>query len=133
MRAAPAFLDRVSYGKLEHHLAAVDFPDLHVDGYLQAEGRGGEVVDGDMGADRVLAGVEVADQPVAARVLDVAHHLRRGVDHAFLAHEGDAAAFIDEDFLGEGKPAPQGSLHGALKPARSTAFFIAPRSTCAVS
>jgi hypothetical protein len=67
-----------------------------------------------MRADRVLAGVEVADQPVAAGVLDVAHHLGGGVDHPLLAHEADAARLVYENFFRERKIFPQRCLHGAL-------------------
>ena len=63
--AAADFLDGVLDRELEHHLAPVDLGDRHVDGDLEADGRGGEVVDGDVGADRVLAFVEVlAECPI---------------------------------------------------------------------
>ena len=38
---------------------AVDLDDLGLDGDLQPERRGGEVIDRDVRADRILAGVEV--------------------------------------------------------------------------
>src|SRR5688572_2820222 len=66
------FLDAVLHGKPEYHLAPVDLGDLHADFDFQPHGRGGEMVDRDVRADRVLARVEVLQQEVAAGVLDVA-------------------------------------------------------------
>src|SRR6185436_5279662 len=69
--AAADFLDRILHRKREHHLAAVDFGDGERDRGREAHRRGGEVVDGHVRADRVLARIEVLEQEVAAGVLDV--------------------------------------------------------------
>src|SRR5258706_14103174 len=85
------------------------------------------MIDHDLGAHRVLAGVEMREQPVAAAVFDVAHHHRRGVDHAFLAHEANATLLVNADLPFERKIFLQSRLHGALYPARSTAFLNSAR------
>src|SRR5437764_776536 len=82
----------LAHRELERHAAAVDLDDLHVDGHLQAKGRRRQMVDRYMRADRILAGIEMFQQEIATGVLHVAHHARRRVDHALLAHEADAAA-----------------------------------------
>ena len=115
MLAAAALLDRVAHGEFEGDFAAVDLHDLASNRDLQAQRRGRQVIDRDVRADRVLARVEVLEQEVAAGVLDVAHHARRGVDHAFLAHEADAAGFVDGDALVSSRPAfSEGFMTGIL-------------------
>jgi hypothetical protein len=59
------------------------------------------VIDRDVRADRVLAGIEMLQQEVAAGVLDIAHHARRRIHHAFFAHEADAPGFIHRNNLRE--------------------------------
>src|ERR1051325_11071942 len=68
--AAPALLDRVLHRKSERDLAPVDFRNADLDRDLEPERRGGEVVDRDVRADRILALVEMLQQPVAARIFD---------------------------------------------------------------
>ena len=77
--------------------------------------RGREVVDLDARADRVLAGVEVLEQQLAAGDLDVAHQHRRRVHAGVLAHEVDGAARVDGKFAAGGDSGLQG-------------FFIAIRT-----
>ena len=57
------------------------------------------------------ARVEVPEQKVPARVLDVADDARRGVDAAVLAHEIDDARLVDGDFLRGGKAGLQCGFH----------------------
>jgi hypothetical protein len=47
-------------------------------------------------ADRILPGLGVIEQDIAAGMLDVAAKRRRAVDSAFLAHEADSAFAIDD-------------------------------------
>src|ERR1044071_10424719 len=77
------------------------------------------MVDRDVRADRVLARVEVREQELAAGVLDIAHHARRGVDRALLPHEADAARLVDLHGLGMGEPGLEGFLHRGLMPRRA--------------
>src|SRR5205085_6038140 len=119
--AAAALLDRIAHRELEGDAPAVDLHDLHVDADLETERRRRQMIDRDVRADRILAGVEVLEQKIAAGVLDVAYHARRRVDHALLAHEADAAALVHRDLAPRRKPYFQRLLHGALYPARSIA------------
>src|SRR5260221_11415882 len=65
VRAAPDVLD-ILHRQRNHNLPPVDLDDFHfqVDG--ESQGRRRQVVDHYLRADRVLAGVEVGEQPVAA-------------------------------------------------------------------
>ena len=54
----------------------------------------------DLHADRILAGVGVFEDQVAAGDLDIAHQARRGIDARLLAHETDGAVAVDGDALG---------------------------------
>ncbi len=43
------------------------------------------------------AGLRVIEQNIAASMLDIATKLRRAVDAAFLAHEGDGTVAVDDE------------------------------------
>src|SRR6266853_4911548 len=83
---------------LEAHAPAVDRAELDRDRDFGPEQRGAHVLPVDLGADGILAGVEVPEEKVPARVLDVADDARRGVDAAVLAHETDDARLVHGDF-----------------------------------
>src|SRR5262245_6663108 len=119
--AAPALLDRIADRELERHPSLLDIDDPDIDRDLEPERRGGQVVDRDMGAHRVLALVEMLEEELSARVLDVEHHPRRRVHHAFLAHEADAAALVHRDAFRGGEADLERALHGCivLQPARA--------------
>ena len=65
----------------------------------------------DVHADRVLAGVGVLEQQVAAGVLDVAQRGPACIDAPFLAHEADRPAAIDHEALHLGGCGPNTILH----------------------
>src|SRR5712664_3375461 len=95
MRAAADLLDRVANGETEYDFSPVDLFDTYLYCDLQPQRGRRKVIDRDVRADRILARVEVLEEEVAAGVLDIAHHAGRGVHHALLAHETDAASFVD--------------------------------------
>jgi len=74
-----------------------------------------------------LAVIEVREEEVAARILDVAHHARCRVHHAFLAHEGDAATLVHRDAIRRGETDLEGIFHGGivLQPGRPARRFVA--------
>src|SRR6266513_913535 len=114
VRAAPDFLNGIFHRELENHFAPVYFRHLDFNRYLQAEGRGAEVINRDMRADRILARVEMLQEEVAAGELDIVHHAGRGVHHALPAHEADAASLVDRERAVRRKILLQRRLHGAL-------------------
>src|SRR5437870_1758062 len=97
--------------RLEAHAPAIDIRKLDGDRDFGTEQRRAYVLPVHLGSDRVLARVEVPEQKVPARVLDVADDARRGVDAAVLAHEIDAARLVDGDFLRGGKAGLQCGFH----------------------
>src|SRR5204863_1798963 len=98
-------------GELESDFPPVDFRHTDFYFYFQSQRRRRQMINGHVRTDRILTRVDVLHQPVAAGVLDVAHHARRRVDHAFLAHEADAARFVDGDLLAEREARLEGSFH----------------------
>ena len=57
------------------------------------------MVDLDPRADRILAGVEMRQQELLTGLLDILHHVRRGIDPQVIAHEGDRPLLVDSDLL----------------------------------
>ena len=97
--------------RLERHAPAVDRGDLDVDRHLRAEERRPHVLDAHPRADRILAGLEVAEQEVAAGVLDVADDPRRRVHPAVVAHEADHARLVDGDAAVGGETGRESGSH----------------------
>jgi hypothetical protein len=69
------------------------------------------MVDGDARADRVLAGVEMRQQQLAAGDFDVAHQHWRGVDARRLAHEVDGAVARHLELDGVAQSGLQAGFH----------------------
>src|SRR5215467_8544817 len=109
-----AVRDRVGAGgdrRLEGHAAAFDLDELHRHGDALAEERRPDVLPVDLGADRVLAGVEVLEQEIPAGVLDVADDARGRVDAAIRTHELDYPRVVDGDRSGMGKAGLEAGFH----------------------
>src|ERR1700704_929337 len=98
VRAARDRVGAVVDRRLEAHAPAVDIRELDRDRDFGPEQRGADVLPVHFGSDRILARVEVPEQEVPARVLDVADDARGGVDAAIVAHEIDDARLVDRDF-----------------------------------
>src|SRR5690606_27859498 len=100
---------------VEGDRATLDFGDrdLQLDRHAHQGRR--EVVELDARADRVLAGVEVLEQQLAAGDLDVLHQHRRRIDARVLAHESDRAVAIDGELAGPRGAGGEGRLHGFLR------------------
>src|SRR6184192_1333619 len=103
VRAARDRVGAVVDRRLEAHAPAIDVRELDGDRDFGTEQRRAHVLPVYPGSDRVLARVEVSEQEVPARVLDVADDARRGVDAAIVAHEVDDARLVDGDFPRGGK------------------------------
>ena len=71
----------------------------------------GQMLHRDLDADRILAGVGVLQDQLAAGVLDVEDHRRRGIDPRLLAHETDCAGAIDGDRADQRDARLQAWLH----------------------
>src|SRR6266853_3242422 len=126
VRAARDRLGAVVDRRLESHAPAFHTDQLYGDGDLGPEQRGAHMLPVDLGADGILAGVEVPEEKVPARVLDVADDARRGVDAAVLAHEIDDAGLVDGDFPRGGKAGFQAGFHYRFGPG----FFGIPALLC---
>ena len=96
---------------LEGHCAPFQFQNLAFDPDGHAEQRRREVLDLDARADRVLAGVEVREQQVAAGDFDVAHQHGGGVDARLLAHEGDGAVAVYGELARHCEAGGKGGFH----------------------
>src|SRR6266853_4743188 len=112
--------------RLDAHAPAVDVRELDGDRDFGPEQRRAHVLPVHLGSDRILARVEVPEQEVPARVLDVADDARRGVDAAVLAHEIDDAGLVDGDFPRGGKAGFQAGFHYRFGPG----FFGIPALLC---
>src|ERR1051326_7378391 len=77
------------------------------------------MVDRNVRADRVLARVEMREQELAAGVLDIAHHARRGVDRALLPKKAEPAQPAALHGLGMADPGLEGFLPRGLMPRRA--------------
>src|SRR5712691_9746549 len=97
--AARDRLQVVLGGNVEGYLAALDRRHRGRDLDVHADQGRGEVTDADLHSDRILVGVGVPEQEVAAGLLDVADEKRRGVDAALFSHELDAAVAVDHQPL----------------------------------
>src|SRR2546425_2393177 len=111
VRAARDRVGTVVDGRLEAHAPAVDIRALDGDRDFGPEQRRAHVLPVHLGSDRVLARVEVPEQEVPARVLDVADDARGRVDAAIVAHEIDDARLVNGDFLRGGKARLQSRFH----------------------
>ena len=103
----------VLHFEIEAHLAALhrahgrgDF-----DGHI-GQGRR-QMADRYFDADRILVGVGVLEDEIAAGMLDVAHHARRGVDAPLFAHKADGSFAIDRDPAGARRARTQAVFHGS--------------------
>src|SRR3989454_450949 len=111
VRAARDRVGAVVDRRLEAYAPAVDVRELDGDRDFGPEQRGAHVLPVHLGSDRVLARVEVSEQEVPARVLDVADDARGGIDAAIVAHEIDDARLVNGDFLRGGKARLQSRFH----------------------
>src|SRR5687768_10482882 len=93
-------VELVFYGYVERHLAPIDRRDLDGDLHGATGERGRQMLEHDFHPDRVLAGIGMCNDEVAARVFDIADEPRRRIDARVLAHEADGAVDIDQDALG---------------------------------
>src|SRR5262245_27173245 len=113
--------------RLEGHAPAVELGQLHGDRDRLAEERRPDVLPVDLGADRVLARIEVLAQEVPAGVLDVADDARRGVDAAVVAHETDHPGIVDSEGFLRREARLQRRFH-QLPCLRSSRIISEPRS-----
>jgi hypothetical protein len=95
----------------EEHLAPIHRRHPHRDLDRHAHERGREMLDRDLHADRILAGIGVLDDELAAGVFDVEDHGRGAVGARVLAHETDGAFTADGDAVDPGRPGPKAWLH----------------------
>src|SRR5712691_4647406 len=111
VRAARDRVGAVVDGGFESDAPAVDIRELDRDRDFGTEQRRAHVLPVHLGSDRVLARVEVPEQEVPARVLDVADDARGRVDAAIVAHEVDDARFVHGDFPRMGEAGLQAGFH----------------------
>src|SRR5882672_1127049 len=97
--------------RLEDDPAAFHLDQLHRHGDGFAEKRRPDVLPVDLGADRILARVEVPEQEVPAGVFDVADDARGRVDAAVLSHELDHPRVVDDEIPGVSEAGFQAGLH----------------------
>src|SRR5262245_46396704 len=72
------------------------------------------MLDGDFHPDRILAGIGVLQDEIAAGVLDVADHRGRRVGACLITHEADGPLRADLDAVDAGHPRAKARLHAAL-------------------
>ena len=90
-----------------------------------------EVLELDPDPDGVLAFVQVLEDHVAAGVLDIAQHRRRGIDAQRIAHEVDGALPVDGLAPGAGKSGGERILHCLWVPcSREFRLGVGPRAAC---
>src|SRR5256885_8554486 len=111
VRAARHRVGAVVHRRLESHAPAFHTDQLDGDGDLGPEHRGAHVLPVDLGADGILAGVEVPEEKVPAGVFDVADDARGRVDAAIVAHEVDDARLVHGDFPRMGEAGLQAGFH----------------------
>ena len=63
-------------------------------------------------ANRVLSGLDVLEQEIAACHLDVVQHPGCGIHPALVAHEADGPIAVDGDPVGEGESGVEWLAHG---------------------
>src|SRR6185503_9508114 len=105
-------IELVPGGDLEADDALVDGRHAYADLDRAAGQRRRQVFDRHLHAHRILAGIGVLQNEVAARELDIADQPRRGVDPGVLAHEADGAVAVDGDALDGGHTGLKAWFHG---------------------
>ena len=117
MGAGADLVEIVLDGGFELDLAALHRRHLHRDLDRHSHQRRREVLDHDLHADRILAGIGVFDDQLAAGMLDVEDHGGSGVGARLLAHEADGAPAVDDDAVDPRYAGTKARLH-VLIPSR---------------